>query len=50
MRRTVGLLASVRNAFLALKLYRKNKAQVVPKTVARVDEVRKLFDVVERRK
>jgi succinate dehydrogenase / fumarate reductase iron-sulfur subunit len=50
MRRTVGLLASVRNAFLALKLYRKNKAQVVPKTVSRVDEVRKLFDVVERKK
>jgi fumarate reductase (CoM/CoB) subunit B len=50
MRRTRGLLASVRKAFLALTMYRKGKVQIAPRSASGMDDIRKLFDVVERNK
>jgi hypothetical protein len=50
MRRTRGLLASMRKAFLALAMVRKGKVQIVPRSASGMDEIRKLFDVVEKNK
>lgn len=50
MTRSKGLLASIRQAFLALTMYRKGKIQIFPQSVSGVDEIRRLFDVVEKNK
>lgn len=50
MRRAKGLLASIPQAFLALTMYRKGKIQIFPQSVSGVDEIRKLFDIVEKNK
>jgi succinate dehydrogenase/fumarate reductase iron-sulfur protein len=50
MRRTRGLLASMRKIFLALAMARKGKIQIAPRSAPGMDEIRKLFDVVEKNK
>ena len=40
----------MRKVFLALTMVRKGKLQIVPRSVSGVDEIRKLFDVVEKNK
>jgi len=50
MRRTRGLLASIGEALLALTMYRRGKVQIVPRRVSGMDEIRKLFDAVEKNK
>ena len=50
MRRTRGLLASIGEALLALTMVRRGKVQIVPRRVSGMDEIRKLFDVVEKNK
>lgn len=50
MRRTRGLLASMRKTFMALTMVRRGKVQIVPRSVPGMDEIRRLFDVVEKNK
>ena len=50
MRRTRGLLASIRKALLAFTMYRKGKVQMAPLSLRGIDEIRKLFAVVEKKK
>jgi fumarate reductase (CoM/CoB) subunit B len=48
MRRTKGLLQSVSKFFLVVTMYRKGKVQRRPQTVRGIDDIRKLFEVVEK--
>ena len=50
MRRTRGWLASLRKVFLALAMVRKGKIQIVPRSMLGMEEIRKLFDAVEKNK
>lgn len=50
MRRVTGLFASMRKMVLAIAMYRRGKIQLTPKIVPQVGDIRKLFDVVEKKK
>jgi fumarate reductase (CoM/CoB) subunit B len=50
MRRSVGLVGLIRKTLLAVRMYRKGKIHMRPEAIARVDDIRRLFDVVEKKK
>ncbi|MBI4292617.1 MAG: 4Fe-4S dicluster domain-containing protein [Betaproteobacteria bacterium] len=50
MRQSKGLMQSVSKMSMALAMYRKGKVQIRPQTVKGIDEIRKLFKVVEKDK
>lgn len=50
MRQSKGLMQSVSKMSMALAMYRKGKVQIRPQTVKGIEEIRKLFQVVEKDK
>lgn len=48
MRQSKGLMQSVSKMSMALAMYRKGKVQIRPQTVKGIEEIRKLFQVVEK--
>ena len=47
MRRTKDVMQLARKAFWAFKMYRKGKVRLTPQAVRGIDDIRKIFEVVE---
>ncbi|MCC6887612.1 MAG: 4Fe-4S dicluster domain-containing protein [Hyphomicrobiales bacterium] len=50
LRRVKGALQGISKFFMALAMFRKGKIQLQPQTVRSIEDIRKLFDAVERRR
>ena len=50
MRRVRGVFASMRKILMAFAMYRRGKIQIAPKTIPQVSDIRKLFDIVEKKR